>query len=785
MRRMTGITTALAVAALAASMVSPASALGGSFPAALTFSAKAHPGTTAGPLATRTDYRNPVSKTFADTFADPSVIRGKDGYWYSYGTSDPLLEGPGQPVHRLPIARSRDLVSWKYAGDTFTTATLPSWAEANAGIWAPDIRYVDGQYRMYYVVTETKVTGEPNDNAIGMATAPTPVGPWKDSGAPVVGPRRGDSGNAGDFKWTFDPTVVTDADGSQHIFYGSYYGGIWTQRLTDNGRATVGDATMVAIDNKFEGAYVVRQGGYWYLFASTANCCGGPTTGYSVQVGRSRSLSGPYVDKDGVPLVASRAGGTPVLMQNGNRWIGSGHNAIATDLAGQDWILYHAIDRNDPYLNGTDGINERPMLVDRLDWVGGWPYVRAGQGPSDTLQRGPATGGYWFTRFSTGIPARWDENGDWTTRTSRQTGTYAFSQGSASLLSGPVEAGARVEADLRSTGARYGLVAYTYGHAQVRVLVDPATRTLRLQQVRHGRVFRSSMSRLSANFDARAWHSVVLQVKHGVATASVTHARLKDPLAVATLVVPGAQHVQAAGALTAGAGVGVDNLSVLPPANPVTRIYVEPLPNRLDTSASDEFNGSAPKAGWSWANDRRDAAATVTSGVLRWPVEDADLVGDGNNASVLLRQVSDDVPWTIETKLTIDLGVDAIRNYQQGGLIAYVNDDLFTRFSHVAIWNTRQTEFGKEMPYAGRTSYGGTIVGPPAETTYLRITHRVDPKNGEHELRAWSRQPGKSWVKGGLWTLPAGSDIKVGLISHGRQTGERATSRFDYFRLYR
>ena len=56
---------------------------------------------------------------------------------------------------------------------------------------------------------------------------------------------------------------------------------------------------MVAIDNKFEGAYVVRRDGYWYLFASTANCCAGPTTGYCVQVGRSRDLRGPYVDRRG------------------------------------------------------------------------------------------------------------------------------------------------------------------------------------------------------------------------------------------------------------------------------------------------------------------------------------------------------------------------------------------------------------------------------------------------------------------------------------------------------
>src|SRR4029453_8453603 len=40
-------------------------------------------------------YTNPVSRDFADTFADPSVIKAKDGYWYAYGTTDPLNEGEG------------------------------------------------------------------------------------------------------------------------------------------------------------------------------------------------------------------------------------------------------------------------------------------------------------------------------------------------------------------------------------------------------------------------------------------------------------------------------------------------------------------------------------------------------------------------------------------------------------------------------------------------------------------------------------------------------------------
>ena len=707
------------------------------------------PGSATSSADTAPTYTNPVSKSFADTFADPSIIRGKDGWWYSYGTSDPLLEGEGTP-HRIPIARSRDLVDWTYVDDAFAAGNRPTWATADAGIWAPDIRYVDGEYRMYYVVTETTVTDRGGDNAIGMATAPSPTGPWTDSGAPVVGPREGNGG----FLWTFDPSVVTDRDGSQWIFYGSYNGGVFVAPLDDSGRTVTGAERMVAIDNKFEGAYVVRRDGYWYLFASTANCCAGPTTGYSVQVGRSRDLRGPYVDKQGVPLVTSRAGGTPVLNQNGNRWVGPGHNAIATDVAGQDWIVYHAIDRADPYLDGTSGINERPMLLDRLDWVGGWPYVRADHGPSEEPQPAPVTA----------TQASLTDSGAWVlTRTPWR---------------GPV----RVEADLRGHAA---LVAQWRGDGQdVRAVVRPARNELALV-ARSGGAQVVRTAALPAGLDHTALHSVVLEVRDGRAFAALSHARLGDPLAVLSLRLPTALQSGAgrAGAVASASGAQAENVTVVRPATPVTLLAPTDVPSALVPGSSDEFDGTGLAAGWSWV--RPDPQAQVTGGVLRWPTQAADLVGDGNNAGVLLRDAPDGA-WTIATKLSIDLGENTIRNYQQGGLVVYVDDDHFTRLSHVAIWNTRQTEFGKEMPYAGGTSFGGTIIGPPADTTYLRITHQVDPVNGEHELRGWSSRDGSSWVKGGVWTLPAGTDLKVGLVSHGRNPADpAATAQFDWFRTYR
>ena len=706
-------------------------------------------------------YVNPVSRGFADTFADPSVIRAKDGYWYAYGTTDPLREGEGTR-HIIPTARSSDLVNWTYVGDAFTGSTLPGWAAPDAALWAPDIRYLDGTYYLYYVVTQTTVTPGPNDNAIGVATAPTPTGPWTDSGDPVVDPRPGASGNPDDFKWTFDPSEFTDRDGTRYLYYGSYYGGIFVTELSADGTEAVGEPTMVAIDNRYEGAYVVRHGRWYYLFASEANCCAGPTTGYSVFAGRSESPRGPFVDRDGIPLVASRVGGTIVVTPNGNTWVGTGHNAVVTDLAGQDWLLYHAIDRRDPYLDEPFGINQRPMLLDRLDWVDGWPTVRAGRWASEGPQRAPVT--------------------DWAVGGDVDLSGAASCEPAVELVAGRSPADYRAEADLRLRAGAAAAGLLTSWRSKRDYLVswlDRGAGALVTDVVRDGRSLGRQASPLPAGFRYDTWHNVAVELRGRELTVEVTDARLHDPVAVQRRVLP--QGSGGAGAVGAAARCGpaeAANLGAAHLYQPVRQ--PAPTPQVGGLVYADAFgDGTVGGDGWTWVRGP-DPAASETGGALRWPTQAADLTGDSDNASVLLR----DAPagaYTVETKLAIDLGTDEVRNYQQAGLIAYLDDDQFLRLSHVAIWNTRQTEFGKEMPFADATSYGGMAVGTPAPVTWLRLSHRIDPANGEHEFRAASSRDGRHWTWGGVWTLPAGTNPRIGLISHG---GAGAVAEFDYFRIY-
>jgi arabinan endo-1,5-alpha-L-arabinosidase len=94
---------------------------------------------------------------------------------------------------------------------------------------------------------------------------------------------------------------------------------------------------------------------------------------------------------------------------NGNRWVGTGHNTVFEDEAGQWWTIYHAVDREDPFFtttlaNPTDrGFTKRPALLDPVDWIGGWPTVNGGAFASDTEMAAPAAQEGQRSRYRTRV----------------------------------------------------------------------------------------------------------------------------------------------------------------------------------------------------------------------------------------------------------------------------------------------------------------------------------------------------------------------------------------------
>ena len=123
----------------------------------------------------------------------------------------------------------------------------------------------------------------------------------------------------------------------------------------------------------------MRRGGFYYLFASFDFCCRGVNSDYRVMVGRSRSITGPYVDRSGVPMLE---GGGTELLRGYNEFAGPGHGDVYRD-RGVDWFAHHYYDRDDP--------DATPRLsVRAIDWRGGWPRLGDPLSGSREPGRGPA-----------------------------------------------------------------------------------------------------------------------------------------------------------------------------------------------------------------------------------------------------------------------------------------------------------------------------------------------------------------------------------------------------------
>lgn len=732
-------------------------------------------GSAAGAPAT---FQNPVySDDSGFGFPDPTVIRGRDGYWYAYATGRDIL-----------VSRSADLVTWKPAGRVISDENRPSWIGPDSGNWAPDIAYVDGRYVLTFTVAGTPVAPTPN-RAVGVATAPTPAGPWTLPDSLLLEPESWHpTPNAPlSFRSIMDSEAFTAPDGTRYLYYGGFRGGIFVVELSTDGTDVVGEPVKVAGEHSFEAAHVVHRDGWFYLLVSSGGCCAGPVSGYQVLAGRSSSPLGPFVDREVIPMLGRTPGGTPVVSATGNQWVGPGHHTVVTDLAGQDWFAYHAIDKDDPFRAPPPNRQTvRPMLVDRLDWVDGWPVLRGGLGASDQPLPAPVADAPVSDDMESGdvIGRTWLPGSNWTVRT-EGAGRYARSPEGADesvlasrrTLTGDVRVRAATRIAYDDSGGAAGLgLRGPGGRDGVRALIDRSTRSLVVERRAAGEWTTIAEDPLPASFAYGRWHEIDLRLRGGVLTATVTDAGLHDPVAT---VEAGLAAAAAAAfrveAVARGAVVDVDDVTAAPLHEPQLEVAPEPVPGELDAGLSDEFSG-ALEPQWSWL---REPAAEVADGRLHFPVQDADLTGTSNDASLLLVDAPEG-EWTAETVVTADFGRPD--RYPQAGMVAYVDDDHYLRLAVRGHGDPVLTTFQKEMPYGDRTIANSATFGAGEPTTWLRLHHRVDPGTGQRMLRAGSSRDGTSWTWSTTHTLPAGSDLRVGLASHG---GEPVEVDFDAFRLYR
>ncbi|WP_067495276.1 family 43 glycosylhydrolase [Actinoplanes sp. TFC3] len=706
-------------------------------------------------------YTNPVSAGTVDTFPDPATIKAKDGKWYAYGTTNPIFNSKGETgEHILPILSSADLVHWTYEGDVFALNAKPSWWPAAARQWAPDIRYFNNEYHLTYAQS----TG-----GIALVTSPNPNGPWTDRGLIVPNGSGCPSG-------TIDQAMFQDTDGSYYLYWGSY-DTICAARMNDNATAITGAVTTIARGRRMEGGFVVHRGGYYYLFYSDGGCCDGAFSGYVTKVGRATSPTGPFTSPGGLNLMDTTSKDGIVVAANGNGWAGPGHNAFTTDLAGQDWLVYHAISEKDPDFPPVTGANgatlnltRRPLLIDRLDWINGWPVVNAGAGPSAGAQTAPVT--TWT------VGSTFESSAGFGTNWPLVDGHLSTTTASTVLSNASIGGDVRVEGDVRGTSA--GIVAsYQSASKQIAAWLDSSTKRF---VVSVGGAQTSAP--LPANFNYNSWHTIALEKRGTSLYAEVSAARLRDAVATVSVAVPASFGGGRIGAVSKSGAADVDNLGAAPLYQPVTKRVADPAVGVLLPAYSDEFTGTSLGAGWSWV--RGNPGATVSGGSLVWPTQQAELYLGDNSASVLTR----DVPandFVVETKLTFD----GTRGNQQAGLLLYENDDRFVKLVHSVLPLTtygpaavQQTiEFTKEHTRVstGQTFSGPMFGGPARATTWLRLAYHYDAANNANDVRMASSTDGKTWEWGGAWSFPRGGPLKIGLVS---MNTSGATGTFDYVRTY-
>jgi len=181
-----------------------------------------------------------------------------------------------------------------------------------------------------------------------------------------------------------DPAYVDDGQGGAWLAFGSFWGGIGMRRLDPaSGLLDTADSTLYPLSSRVvpdaeEGPSIVRHGGYFYLFLSFDFCCRGVESDYRMVVGRSASVTGPYLDRDGLPLIGK--GGTEVL-RGYNEFAGTGGGDIYS-AGGTTLLVNHYYDTTD---GGTPRLNVRPVR-----WSDGWPVVGDPVNPSRYVGHGDA-----------------------------------------------------------------------------------------------------------------------------------------------------------------------------------------------------------------------------------------------------------------------------------------------------------------------------------------------------------------------------------------------------------
>ncbi|WP_447007265.1 RICIN domain-containing protein [Saccharothrix isguenensis] len=277
---------------------------------------------------------------------DPSVMKVGSCY-YSFATDAPTIS-----VRRTCAGNAA--TGWTRIANVW--GSTPRWIIDRLGenpthIWAPDIKFFNNRYYLYYAAS---IPGKGYYAVMGLLTSPSIEGPWTDQGMIT------------DRDYPIDPAVEWGQDGRLYVAWGSWYGTYMRVLDPATGKLSTSDTRTWRVANGIEGQTFMYRDGYYYLFGSEGSCCIGTNSTYYTVVGRSTSLTGPYLDRNGVALTAPE-GGT-VVMRGAWPKVGAGGADVYDDGA-EKYLAYH-------YYNGNQ--NGRPELdIRHISMVNGWPVLSA------------------------------------------------------------------------------------------------------------------------------------------------------------------------------------------------------------------------------------------------------------------------------------------------------------------------------------------------------------------------------------------------------------------------
>lgn len=315
---------------------------------------------------------------------------------YEQGTYHVFSTGPG-----ILSMTSCDLIHWDVARRGILDNCFPAWLRDSVpglgrDLWAPDILRYRGRWYLAYAAS----TFGKNTSAIGLLSTDhleagqsySPYSsPWRDEGCIIASHEGRDNWNA------IDPNLVVDGGGTPWLFFGSFWDGIQLLRLDTTLHAAPGarpvtvarryarNATQLPANptspwagaNAIEAPFVFRHDGWYYLFVSHDYCCRGLKSDYHVVVGRSRDISGPYLDREGRRM--DEGGGTLVIEGDKRLYEAVGHCSVYTmpvpmpndsarsdtSVPTADFFVCHG------YCIARQG--QPVLIVKRLEWEGGWP----------------------------------------------------------------------------------------------------------------------------------------------------------------------------------------------------------------------------------------------------------------------------------------------------------------------------------------------------------------------------------------------------------------------------